>query len=242
MTKGIGFNRRLQLNWLDAAAAFCAETDDPAEIRARLEPVVGRELAGQEACRKTVDILLNIWLKTAGIDQDLRRQALAWFQTSPEPADRLWLHYGLTLLYYSYFRECTTVIGQLSRSQPAITSRMVLNRLAARLGHIGSLERTLGHLMTSLRDWQILKPTPERYTYLPQRQAFRASRPELESWLLTCALKADPAEEIHFDDLLHRPALFPFRFSLTADILRHTPRLEVQRQGLGFDMVRLKHS
>ena len=42
MDKGIGFNRSIFLPWLDAAAAFCAEIDDPSEIRERLEPVVGQ--------------------------------------------------------------------------------------------------------------------------------------------------------------------------------------------------------
>lgn len=239
MDKGIGFNRRLQLNWLDAAAAFCLETSDPAEIRARLEPVVSQELAGAEARRKTIDILLNIWLKSGESQPGLRNQALDWFRTTANPGDRLWLHYGLTLLYYSYFWECTGIIGQLSRIEPTITTKMVLNRLAGRLGNIGSLERATRHVITSLRDWGILKPAAQRYRYTPQQKHFSAGQQPLERWLLACALNAHPAEEIHFEDLLHLPALFPFRFTLTPHDLRHSAQFEVQRQGLGFDMVRL---
>jgi hypothetical protein len=239
MDKGIGFNRSIHLNWLDATAAFCAETDEPTEIRARLEPVVGEHLTGVEARRKTIDVLLNIWLKSGQIDAELRRQAVHRFQTTPEPGDRLWLHYGLTLLYYPFFRECTTVIGQLSRTEETLTTTQVLKRLVARLGDLGSLERSLQRVMASLRNWGILAPAAKRNVYAPQRRQFTASDTDLEIWLLACALKSQPADEIHFEDLLRLPSLFPFRFTLTANDLRQSAQFEVQRQGLGFDMVRL---
>jgi len=239
MDKGIGFNRSVQLAWLDAIAAFCAETDDPIELRTRLEPIVGEHLTGAEARRKTIDVLLNIWLKSSEIDAGLHTQAISWFQTSQKPRDRLWLHYGLTLLYYPFFRECTTVIGQLSRTEEILTKKLVLKRMAARLGDLGSLERALRYVISSLRNWEILTPSDQRHAYIPQRQTFPASHATLETWLLACALKAHPVEEIHFADLLHLPALFPFRFTLSANDLRQSSQFEVQRQGLGFDMVRL---
>ena len=56
MNKGIGFNRNIFLPWLDAAAAFCAETDDPAEIRARLEPVLSQRISSAVNRRIAIDI------------------------------------------------------------------------------------------------------------------------------------------------------------------------------------------
>ncbi len=238
MDKGIGFNRRLQLNWLDATAALCIELDDPSAIRARLETIVGEQLTGIEARRKTIDVLLNIWQKSDRLDPLLHQQALRRFQTA-EPGDRLWLHYGLTLLYYPFFCEATIVIGQLSRSEPVVTHQSVGKRLAARLGHLGSLEKSVQRVLSSLRDWSVLVSAEQRYAYIPQRQVYQTSSSDLEVWLLTCALKAHNVEEIHFADLLHLPALFPFRFTITTDDFRQSPQFEVQRQGLDFDMVRL---
>jgi hypothetical protein len=239
MDKGIGFNRTIQLNWLDAAAAFCTETPDPVTLRRRLEPIVGEHLTGREARRKTIDVLLNIWFKSRELEANLHRQALDWFQTTIEPGDRLWLHYGLTMLYYSFFRECTTVIGQLSRADTPLTRPLVIKRMVSRLGDLGSLARSTQRVMSSLQNWGILIPAARSYTYLPRRRVLRASQRDLEIWLLTCALKAHPVEELHFDDLLNLPALFPFYFTLSAHDLRRAPQLEIQRQGLGFEMVRL---
>jgi len=238
MNKGIGFNRNIYLSWLDATAAFCAETSDPAELRARLLPVVAQDRKGTEATRKTIDIMINIWLKSETMAPRLRAQAVTYFQTTPFLGDRLWLHYGLTLLYYTFFRECAVAIGQFGRHENAVTTAMVKQRLVASMGHLGSLNRSVERVVSSLRNWGILADTDQRNAYAPQHQAFSASDVDLEAWLLACALRAHPAEELPFADLLHLPELFPFRFTLSVDYLRAHPWFVVQRQGVSVDMVR----
>jgi hypothetical protein len=238
MDKGIGFNRNIKLEWLNAAAAFCAGTDDPAQIRARLEPVLAQDRTGKEAIRKSIDILINIWLNSGDIAPGLRQQAVTYFQVAAAPDDRIWLHYGLTMLYYPFFRQCVTAIGQLGRYRDAVTNKMVVKRMVDELGQLGSLERSVQRVVASLRDWGVLAPSDQRYAYRPQYQAFGASGLELETWLLTCTLQAHPVEDIPFVDLLNLPALFPFCFTVTISDLRQLPGFEVQRQGMGLDMVR----
>jgi len=238
MDKGIGFNRNIYLPWLDATAAFCAETDDAAEIRARLEPVVGQRISSAVNRRKAIDILINIWVKSAEIALQLRDEAVSRFQSTIVIGDRIWLHYGLTLLYYSFFREVTAAIGQLARTEDHVTPAIVKQRLISGRGQLGSLEKAVERIMFSLRNWSMLTDTDQRHTYAPRRQAFPASSPDLEAWLLACALRAHPADEIPFTDLLRLPELFPFRFTLTLDHLRQHPQFAVQRQGAGWDMVR----
>jgi hypothetical protein len=48
-----------------------------------------------------------------------------------------------------------------------------------------------------------------------------------------------PAEEIPFADLLRLPELFPFRFTLSVRHFHDFEWFHVQRQGSGWDMVRL---
>ena len=239
MDKGIGFNRNIYRPWLDAAAAFCAETEDPAELRARLEPVVGQRISSDVNRRKAIDILINIWFKSTEIGPQLRAEAVAYFQATPVLGDRIWLHYGLTLLYYPFFREVTSAIGQMGRHEDHLTPAMVKQRLISGRGQLGSLEKAVERIMFSLRDWGMLDETDQRYAYAPQRQAFPASSGDLEAWLLTCALRSHPAEELPFADLLHLPELLPFRFTLSVHHLRMHPGFVVQRQGSGWDMVRI---
>lgn len=239
MDKGVGFNRNIFLPWLDAAAAFCAETSNPAAIRARLQPIVGQTIADADNRRKALDILINIWVKTQHASPDLREEAVSLFQNSTAATDRLWLHYGLTLLYYPFFRKATAVIGQLSRNYEAITPALVKARLAADLGQLGSLGKAVERVMFSLRNWGLLADSGRRYAYTPRRLAVPASSLALESWMLACALRAHPAEEIPFADLSRLPELFPFRFGITVDQLRENRRCTIQRHGMGWDMVRV---
>lgn len=238
MDKGIGFNRTIRLSWLDATAALCAESGDPAQIRARLESVVGQDLEGVDARRKTIDVLINVWFKSSDVAPELYAEAMNWFQSTQIVADRLWLHYGLTLAYYAFFRGCVVAIGQFSRYGDAVTTKMVKGRLASERGHLGSLDRAVERVVASLRNWGILVESDRRYAYAPKRQALSASSVDLEAWLLACALHAHPAEELPFADLLRLPELFPFRFTLGLDHLREHPWFVVQRQGAGWDMVR----
>jgi hypothetical protein len=83
--EGIGFNRNIYLRWLDAAAAFCSDTDDLLEVRARLEPVVGQEIKSDVNRRKAIDILISIWGKSAALQLDPHGKPLSISRKRPPP-------------------------------------------------------------------------------------------------------------------------------------------------------------
>jgi hypothetical protein len=103
MDKNIGFRRNIYLNWMDAAAAYCIETPDPAELRARLDPVVAQQIASPKTRRIALDILVTIWGKSVQVHPALHTDAVALFTSSSTVSDRVWLHYGMTLLIYGFF-------------------------------------------------------------------------------------------------------------------------------------------
>ena len=88
--------------------------------------------------------------------------------------------------------------------------------------------------------WDLLADTDRKIHYAPRRQQFTTRSLALESWLLAVVLTAHPAEEMLFSDLVRLPELFPFRLHLSSNDLRHLPRFEVHRQGLGRDMISLR--
>ncbi len=80
-----------------------------------MEAVVGQDIASEVNRRKAIDILIKIWVTTRELAPALREQAVAFFRATPVIADRLWLHYGLTLVSYPLFREATAAIGRVAR-------------------------------------------------------------------------------------------------------------------------------
>lgn len=57
-----------------------------------------------------------------------------------------------------------------------------------------------------------------------------------------CAVKRgyNVLSRLPLEDLLRLPELFPFRFTVNADLLRRSGWFEVYRQGSGWDMVALQ--
>ncbi len=237
MNKQIGFRRNIYLAWMDAAAAFSAETAEPLELRARLGPIVGADVASETNRRVAIDILVNIWAKSRDVHPQLRDEAVDLYAHSSSAADRLWLHYGMTLLTYDFFRLGAIAVGQLSRHKDIITSREVKQRLLQEMGALGALEYAADRVVFSLRNWGVLVDSDRRNVYTPLRQCFSASTPALELWMLAVALTVHPAQQLPFSDLLRLPELFPFRFQVNADDVRADSHFTVQRQGIGWEMV-----
>ena len=201
--------------------------------------VLGQEIASAENQRKATDILINIWVNTADSSPALHEQAVAAFGSAATAADRLVLHYGLALVAYPFLRETAAAIGALTRSAGELTQVALKQRLIAGRGQLGSLEKAVERILASLTDWGLLTRDRQRHTYTTPGQPISTGSPAAETWLLACAALAHPAEELPFGDLLRLPELCPIRLSVSLDDLRACPWFNVQRQGGGWDMVRL---
>lgn len=242
MDKGIGFSRTIMLDWLDATASLSIQGLEPANIRQKLVGVISGEVHGLDAQRKTVDVLMAIWVKSKKSVPGLHKLALEIFPTLTTTDERLWLHYGMALAYYPIFRKCTNAIGQISRSEDTITRKVIKDRIVGDYGHLGALDRSVERIIASLTNWGVLTVTAERATYKIQLKTFKTRNTQLESYLLACALEAHPSEGIPFNDLVHLPELFPFLLSLGIDAIRKDPLFEVHRQGGGFDIIHFKNT
>jgi len=238
MGKGIGFSRTITLDWLDVTASLCIQKIEPAEIRQRLAETISGTVHGTEAQRKTIDVLTAIWVKTEKSAPQIRQEALAIFPTLSSSEERLWLHYGMTLVCYPFFRKCVAAIGQISRTGELITRKLIKERIAGDYGHLGALDRSVERVIASLTNWGALANSDQKPNYRIQLRRF-SSTEILQSWLLTCALYAHPSDGIAFDDLIHLPELYPFNLTIGVDSLRRDARIEVQRQGGGLEMVRI---
>src|SRR5690349_14285690 len=122
--KGLGFIRNINLTWLDAAADARLRREDIPSMRQDLDQRLQKEIAGLESRRKTIDVLVAIWHRNVEINPELFNQAL---EVLPRLAinERIWLHYGLILLYYPFFRQTAAIVGQFARTGEPITRAAV---------------------------------------------------------------------------------------------------------------------
>jgi hypothetical protein len=236
--KGVGFLHNINLSWLDAAAESRLRNEDISSIRNELEQFLKQDLKGDVSRRKTIDVLIGIWYRTALVDQNLYDQALAFYPLI-QPHEHIWLHYGLALLYYPFFRQTLAIIGQFARTGEPITRQAIKGRLAGELGHLGSLNRASERIVASLVDWGALVHPKKGNLYIPQLQIFKTNNLDMQSWLLACGLSAHPSEQLPLPDLIRLPELFPFQFTVTLDGFRKNTKFTVQKQGM-WDMVGLQ--
>jgi hypothetical protein len=239
MDKGIGFSRTITLDWMDVTASLCLQGNEPIAIRQQLVGAISETVHGKDAQRKTIDVLSAIWVKTEKSVPQIRQQALDIFPTLSTPQERMWLHFGMSLVCYPFFRKCAAGIGQVARTQELITRKLIKDKIAGDYGHLGALDRSVERIIASLTNWGALANTKQKQQYKIQFRSFSNSE-NLQSWLLTCALHAHPSEGLPYNDLLHLPELYPFNLTIGVDKLRRDARFEVQRQGGGLEMVRTK--
>jgi len=231
----VGLDRKLQLDWLDVTVGLCRENLDTGAIAGYLRQRLEREIAGVEAQSKTITVLLRIWVNVPVEDVWLRDEALHLaVQVSPE--ERLWLHWGMSLLAYPFFRDMAATVGQLSRLQGTCSQAQVQRRMIENWGQRTTLQRAIRRLLRTFVDWDVLRDTDVRGNYevaSPRRTESRA----LALWFLDCALRANEAEQVSLRELGQLSYAFPFDLLPFTNDVRRSERFEVTRQGLDLEMV-----
>ncbi len=238
MPRMIGFDRKLKLDWLDTTVSLYQvyqERVDARVIAEHLGKILEGEIAGAEARRKTTTVLLRIWVNVPAEYSHLRDEALQLAtQTSTE--ERLWLHWGMSLLAYPFFRDVAATAGQLSRLQGVFSQAQVQRRMIEKWGQRTTLQRAVRRLLRTFIDWNVLRDTGTRGSYeaIPPRQTERQT---LALWLLDCALQAHDADQVPLMELGQSSYTFPFDLLPFIGAIRRSKRFEVAHQGLDLEMV-----
>jgi len=231
----IGFDRRLRLDWLDATVGLCQDGLEPRPMAEHLQRRLKREITGDVARRKTITVLLRLWAKVPPEDTRMRDEGLRLAnQTGAD--GRLWLHWGMALLAYPFFRDVATIVGRLARLQGTFSHAQVQRRMIENWGQRTTLQRAVQRLLRTFVDWDVMRDTDVRGSYdvAPPR---RTEDWSLALWLLDCALQANEAEQVPLREL--GQLLYTFPFDLLAFIggVHRSERFEVTHQGLDLEMV-----
>lgn len=236
----VGFDRTLELSWLDATVGFVSQGLDPAEVRARvftyLEGVVPGS-TNNSARGKTATVLTRIWSKVPPAAVGLRDAAIRLFPDAT-PQERLALHWALTIAAYPYFLDAATHIGRLLRLHGEMDVRQLTRRLSETWGQRELVQRTAQLVARSMRLWGILRPQsrPGAYQLALQPVDVGSVVPLLvEALLLGVGRETVAASEIEA-----HPALFPFAVSAGGNALRSAERLDIHRVGLDIEQVSLR--
>ncbi len=237
--RGVGFDRKIRLAWLEAVAGWTASGMPDAEIRAKLDLLLAGEVTGKEARKKTKTVLLRTWLLPPERLRALRDHGLSLLSRTSGP-ERLALHWGLVCANHPVVWETASVVGRLLRLQGEASLSQVRARIVATYGERSTVVRASQRILRSFSDWAVLEEMPERGVYRASG-AQRLEDPEVTAWLIEASLLASGQETRVLPTLLSSPSLFPFDIRLSGQEFSDTnSRIALYRQGRNEELVALQ--
>ncbi len=233
----IGFDRRIRVEWLDAIAGKQAEGMKASELRQFGHAFLRDEYPADEARRKTLTVLLHLWVNVPEDVRELRDYAAGLLLSLPRP-ERIALHWGLALATYPFFRDAADAGGRLLFLQDNLSIAQLKRRLAERWGERAIVERATRHVARTWIDWGVVRVSEQRGTYIASRP-FGIAGP-IASWMVEALLVGAEAESQAVAQVRKAPQLFPFALKVSAHELRRAPRLVVHRQRVDEEVVMLR--
>jgi len=232
--KRIGFSRNITLEWLDETARYTAEMGDHEKVRQALNYTVTIH-EGQEAKRKTLDVLIRTWTRVPEEHIKLRDHAIELLK-DVRSEDTIWLHWGLLLLAYPIFYDVSNMIGRLLTLQGKVTTSQIKRRIVKDWGERTTLNRTISRIVQSLKDWNILRNSNNTYQLAKKRETKNV---ELQIWLLEALLKADPSKTTILQEISRIPSLFPFTITINTTQIINSKKFEIINQASNIQLVKL---
>ena len=174
--KMIGYNRTVKLRWLDETVDLFSVGQSATEIIQTLRERLRDQLSiGSNAERgsreKTITILLKTWVRVPSRVHDLRDDALQIIQHIRR-AERLPLHWGMTMAVYPFWRTVADVTGRLFRLQGTAAAYQVQRRVKELLGEREAVSRSTRYVLRAFQDWGVITAAERRGHYTPSQTNF----------------------------------------------------------------------
>lgn len=237
MANVVGFDRKIELAWLDAIADRAAQVENVAELRSYAHDLLKSKHPGDIARGKSVTVLLRIWYFVPDEFAGVKHEAIQLL-AKVNSRQRIWLHWGMCMLAYPLFRDTAETIGRLFKLQDHVTAGQIERRLFAQWGERTTVRRALQRVIRSMVEWEVIRDNGTKGTF-EKKDATLKSNEEVQLWLLKACHLAVPGESLELSQLLTHPALFPFELTVGRANLRRSPSFDIHRQGLDMDIVNI---
>lgn len=231
MTEPIGFDRLIELDWLDHVASQLHLTGDPAHALAATSDVVRASTnvvgSSKHGAVKTMTVVGRVWVKVPKHVVPLRDAALQVL-TSLGPVDRMAVHWAMCQLAYPFFLDASAIGGRLLTTQGSLTVAVLRSRLADGWGARASLPLGARKVLGTWISWGVVRQA-ERGRYEAETAkpvGAVAARLATEARVL-----ANRNGGMDLDDLQHSPDLFPFWLPDVRPLLSSSDRITVHREG-----------
>jgi hypothetical protein len=237
MKKTIGFDMKVLLHQLDYIAKELPRTERK-QLYSQMDEYLTSDISGTRSRVKTRTILFKVWGQGAKENEQLENDALALFPNILNE-ERIVLHWGLSILAYSFFKDLAATMGNMFRLQGEVSSEQIGRKMKSLYGDSRRIEITTNAVLTSLRSWGVIEAKERHIHRIPEY--IDINNIELKQWLVEVLLKVTCAEALNLDTIQNHTMFFPFRYAISQSDLK-TDRFSMTRQGIDTVMIGLKKS
>lgn len=234
----IGFDRRIDIEWLDAAAGRVAAGQSPADVREFLWGLLDGVVRGDtvhSARGKTLTVLMRIWVAVPPTAERVRAAAIKHI-CSASSRERLAMHWAMSVACYPFFAEVAAHVGKLLALNGDANLSQIVRRMTETWGDRSTLPRAVQRVIRSMVQWGALREGTEKGVFI--RAARRMVLPEGLAELVVQAILVSHGS-MGLTQATSHSALFPFDVRLNASSARKSDQLHVLRQGDQTDFVEL---
>ena len=204
----IGFDRKIELEWVDYVAELVSRGLPESEIREQLAKklsVYGLSSSKRGALSKTITVLTRLWLNVSEDIIPLRDKAVDLHRLA-HGKDKVALHVCLAFANYPFFFDVMTQIGRLLKLQNSFSSKQVTRRIVEKWGDTQRVKRSVGHVLQTLKLWGIIEPLQKISVYRNPTNG-HIPREGLHSFVED-ALKISLGNRFSIEDSHSHPAMF----------------------------------
>ena len=227
MSRRIGFDRHIKLDWLDTMAGIVKKEPDINKIRIDMHSYFEKEFPLYEARRKTITVLSRIWYKVPKEHLDIRNRGLELLPNL-EQKDRIWIHWGLTLLAFPFVRDIATYLSRCFSLNDSCSTQEITRKMEESWGYRTTMKRALDRVIQSFDNWNVIVKD-EKNGIITTKLRLKSSDKSLNLWLLEAILLAENDHSIPMDQVNKIPSGFPFDFSLTYSDILESNRFSVNQ-------------
>jgi len=206
--KIIGFDRKIELEWIDYTAELVSKDLPESEIREKLVQklsVYGLGSSKGGALSKTITVLTRLWLNVPDDIIPLRDKAIDLYKSASND-DKVGLYICLAITNYPFFFDVMTQIGRLLKLQDSFSSKQVSRRIVEKWGDTQRVKRSVGHVLQTLKLWDVIEPLQKISLYRNSKNSY-LPRKKIQSFIED-SLRITLENKISIRESNSHPAMF----------------------------------
>ena len=209
--KIIGFDRKIELEWIDYTADLVSKGLPESEIRKKLIQklsVYGLGLSKGGAQSKTITVLTHLWLNVSEDIIPLRDKAIDLYKSASND-EKVVLHICLAITNYPFVFDVMTQIGRLLKLQDSFSSDQITRRIVEHWGDTQRVKRSVGHVLQTLKLWEVIEPLQKISLYRNSKNS-SLPRKKIQSFIED-SLRITLENNFSIGESNSHPAIFFYR-------------------------------